>query len=269
MAKRKKWQDLTITDDYMFKLVMMYPHICKHLIESILHIKIRELVYLENEKSYKNHYDSKGIRLDVYVEDADNSRFILEMQVRDYGEEELGKRARFYQSSIDYDFLAAGHKYKELGGAAVMFFCPFKLFDGNRRVYTFRNVCTENKEITLKDGVVKVLLSSAGSPTDDIDPDVAAFLDYMNGKITNNGFITEIDDTIRSVKLDGTKEAGYMTFQMLLEEERDEAVEENRREIIRGMLEHGISIETISSITKVPEKDVIAISDEFSSVHKC
>lgn len=63
MAERKRWQDLTITDDYMFKLVMSYPHICKHLIERVLNIKIRELKYLENEKSFKNHYDSKGIRL--------------------------------------------------------------------------------------------------------------------------------------------------------------------------------------------------------------
>ncbi len=35
MAKRKDWKDLTIIDDYMFKLVMMYPHICKHLIEAV------------------------------------------------------------------------------------------------------------------------------------------------------------------------------------------------------------------------------------------
>ena len=266
MAKRKKWQDLTITDDYMFKLVMMYPHICKHLIERILHIKIRELVYLENEKSYKNHYDSKGIRLDVYVEDVENSRFIPEMQVRDYGEEELGKRTRSYQSSIDYDFLAAGHKYKELGGAAVMFFCPFKLFDGKRRVYTFKNICTEDKEITLKDDVVKVLLSSAGSPTDDIDPDVAAFLDYMNGKVTNNGFITEIDDTIRSVKLDGTKEAGYMTFQMMLDEEREEERNENILKTIKIMKKlkatKEVIIQELSENYPLPIQEITAIVEK-------
>ena len=36
----------------------------------------------------------------------------------------------------------------------------------------------------------------------------------------------EIDDTIRSVKLDGVKEADYMTFRMMIDEEREEAREE-------------------------------------------
>ena len=262
MAKRKSWQELTITDDYMFKLVMSYPAICKHLIERVLNIKIREIKYLEREKTYKNHYDSKGIRLDVYVEDEANSRFILEMQVRNYGKEELGKRSRFYQSSIDYDFLSMGHKYKELGGATVMFFCPFELFDGQRRVYTFVNTCREDQGITLDDGMVKVMLSSAGAHNDDIDPDVAAFLDYMNGKITKNGFIEEIDDTIRHVKLDGAKEADYMTFQMMIDEERDEAREEG----IKQERKNGI-IKSIGMMKKLnATKEVVTreLSENYS-----
>ena len=74
--------------------------------------------------------------------------------------------------------------------------------------------------------MLKVVLSSAGQPTDDINPDVAAFLDYMTGKLSGNKFILEIDDTIRSVKLDGVKEADYMTFRMMIDEEREEAREE-------------------------------------------
>ena len=29
----KPWEELTITDDYMFKLVMRHPKICKRLID--------------------------------------------------------------------------------------------------------------------------------------------------------------------------------------------------------------------------------------------
>ena len=103
-----------------------------------------------------------------------------------------------------------------------MFFCPFEIFGGTRRVYTFENICREDKELSLGDGMVKVILSSAGKPTDEIHPDVAAFLDYMNGKLSGNTFISEIDDTIRSVKQDGIKEADYMTFRMMIDEEREE-----------------------------------------------
>ena len=51
-------------------------------------------------------------------------------------------------------------------------------------------------------------------------------MDYMTGKLSGNKFILEIDDTIRSVKLDGVKEADYMTFRMMIDEEREEAREE-------------------------------------------
>ena len=69
--KIKPWEELTITDDYMFKLVMRHKRFCKRLIEKILNIRIRDIHYLEEEKSFKFKYDSKGIRLDVYVEGDD------------------------------------------------------------------------------------------------------------------------------------------------------------------------------------------------------
>ena len=58
----KPWEELTITDDYMFKLVMKHPRICQRLIEKILKIKIKHLTYLEDEKTLKSRYEGKGIR---------------------------------------------------------------------------------------------------------------------------------------------------------------------------------------------------------------
>ena len=37
----KPWEELTITDDYMFKLVMRHKRFCKRLIEKILNIRCR------------------------------------------------------------------------------------------------------------------------------------------------------------------------------------------------------------------------------------
>ena len=61
----KPWEDLTIRDDYMFKLIMRRKRICKKLLERTLHIRIRKICYLETEKSMKMQYSGKGIRLDV------------------------------------------------------------------------------------------------------------------------------------------------------------------------------------------------------------
>ena len=229
--KRKAWKDLTITDDYMFKLVMSrHQDLCKHLIEKVLGIKVRKLVNLEEEKSIRNSYDGKGIRLDVYVEDDANSRFLLEMQVKDYGDEEIARRSRYYQSTIDFDFLMAGHNYKELGDVYVIFFCPFKIFGGKRRKYTFEDTCREDSGILLGDGAKKVFLSSQGLPTDELDPDVEAFLGYMAGAVGDNDFVRGVDDEIRREKDNPNEEAVFVTYQMKLDEEREEGREEGRLE---------------------------------------
>lgn len=65
----KPWQDLTIQDDYMFKLVMRRKPICKRMLEKILHVPIRDIRYSDDEKTMKFQYEGKGIRLDVYVAD--------------------------------------------------------------------------------------------------------------------------------------------------------------------------------------------------------
>ena len=230
MTQRKKWGDLTITDDYMFKLIMSYKRICKHLIERILGIEVKDIAYIENEYPLKSTHESKGVRLDVFVADAAGSRFVLEMQVRNYGAREIGRRSRFYQKTIDFEFLTTGESYKVLGDAYVFFFCPFPLWGGARRVYTFENTCREDKELTLQDGMTKVFLSSAGKPTDDIDPEVNDFLNYMNGILGDSPFIREIDEEIRKLKENGEKEELYMNFLMSINDDLIEARAEVRKE---------------------------------------
>ena len=68
MGNIKPWEELTIQDDYMFKLVMRRKHICKTMIEKILRIKLADIRYIDEEKTVKPRYESKGVRLDVYVE---------------------------------------------------------------------------------------------------------------------------------------------------------------------------------------------------------
>jgi len=125
----KPWEELTIIDDYMFKLVMRHKRFCKRLIEKILNIKIRDINYLEEEKSLKLKYDSKGIRLDVYVE-GDETIYDIEMQVRDYGDQELAQRTRYYQSMIDVDSLARGLCTRSFAPPLSSFFVPLNSSTG-------------------------------------------------------------------------------------------------------------------------------------------
>ncbi len=159
---------------------MRHKRICKKLLEKILRIRIRAIRYLENEKSLKSTYGSKGIRLDVYVADDKNTVYNIEMQLKKPAGDGLYRRTRYYQAMIDIDLLAAGADYDTLNPVIIIFICPFALFDGQRHLYTFRNYCAEDKTLELGDGTTKIFLSTRGK-LDDIPPDVKAFLDYVDG----------------------------------------------------------------------------------------
>lgn len=225
MGTHKAWEDLTIADDYMFKLVMSHKRICKHLLEMLLGIKIRDLREPETEKAMKHGYESKGIRLDVYVEDDANTVYDIEMQVRHYPEVTLGHRTRYYQSTIDFGALQAGVKYHKLKNSIIIFICPFQLFDGNRHLYTFRSTCQEDHAILLDDGTSKIFLSTKGT-LGDVRPEVKSFLNFVDGLPVQDAFVDEIKDLITELKHTEKEKVNYMTFQMRIDEERDEAREE-------------------------------------------
>ena len=124
MNYKKKFQELTIRDNFMFAAVMMQEENCKRFIEMLLGIKIRK-INISYEKSLIYNPEYKGVRLDVYASDENNTRYDIEMQV---AQQILGKRARYYHSQMDMDILASGQEYKELPPAYVIFVCDFDPF---------------------------------------------------------------------------------------------------------------------------------------------
>ena len=242
--EHKEWEDLTIADDYMFKLVMSHKHICHHLLEMILGIKIRKLMDPKTEHAMKNSYESKGIRLDVYVEDDENTVYDVEMQIRKYSEAYFGRRTRYYQSVIDFGALQVGVKYHKLKKSIIIFICPFALFDKKHHLFTFKNTCQEDTSILLDDGTSKVFLCTQGT-LDDVSPEVKNFLAFVEGLPVKDAWVDKVKDVIDKLKQDERKKADYMTYQMKIEEERDAAMEEG---VVKGedrlsrLITHLISI---------------------------
>ncbi len=78
--KIKEYEELTISDDFMFYKVMQNPELCKELLEILLDVEIEKLEYISRQKVLKKTYDGKGIRLDVYTKDINNTVYNLEMQ---------------------------------------------------------------------------------------------------------------------------------------------------------------------------------------------
>ena len=79
--KFKPIEELTFTDDFMFGHILHNPEICKELLEQLLQIKIDHVEYPKLQETINSYYDSKGVRLDVYVKDS-NRVFDIEIQNR-------------------------------------------------------------------------------------------------------------------------------------------------------------------------------------------
>lgn len=103
---KKSIDELTFIDDYMFGVVMRNSETCKGVLERLLHIEYPEL-----QKQIKATYESKGVRLDVYVDDG---KTVYDIEMENHHINSIGKRTRYYQSLIDVDQLFAGMDYRKL-----------------------------------------------------------------------------------------------------------------------------------------------------------
>ena len=116
-----KWSKLTLRNNFMFRLVMEKQELCKKLIECILGIKIKSISYMEHEKSFEANLRSKGIRLDLFVIDEDGVAYDIEMQMDNSYKEFLGRRTRYYVSTMDNNALKKGERYSQLRKSYVIF----------------------------------------------------------------------------------------------------------------------------------------------------
>ena len=101
------WEDLGISNDFLFGKVMQNPELCKELLQRILpDLKIDHIEYPELQKSINVDGDARGVRLDVYVRDNEEVVYDIEMQITNT--KELPKRSRYYQSMIDLQLIDKG-----------------------------------------------------------------------------------------------------------------------------------------------------------------
>ena len=257
----KPYEELELKDDFMFGLIMHDPKYVKPFLEMILKIKIRKVVYPQSQKSIDLSANAKAIRLDVYVEDDQNTVFNLEMQTSD--NRNLPKRMRYYQGVIDLNILQKGQDYTKLKKSYVIFICTFDPFGEGRHIYTFCNTCQENTALTLDDDAVKIILSTKGT-MDDVSPEMKRILDYIDGKGASDKFTEELEEAVRSSRQNERWRLDYMTLEYEYrqrylegkEEGREEGRAEGRERTIQKLHERGESIASIADIVELNEEEV-------------
>ncbi len=230
---QKRFKELRFSDDFMFcKIMTENKEICKEVIELIIGCKVKDIVYLDNQKTIEITSDGKGIRLDVYLEDG-NTVYDIEMQTTVV--KDLSKRARYYQGMIDLNLIKRGAAYSELKESYVVFICLDDLFMKNRSIYTFRSCCVEDREIEMNDASTKVFVNAGGDRAGLTDAQVA-FLDYVSGKDPSDEFTKKLNGEVQKALEKEEWEVEYMT---LLQRDR-EKYEEGKTETLISLVKDGL-----------------------------
>ena len=112
----KRYEELTISDDFMFGKTMGDKVLCQDVLERLLEEKVGELEDVQPQREFRYTSGGKPIRLDIYTRDK-KRMYDAEMQNQNHQpveKLELPKRSRFYQSTMDTDHLSKGKSYREL-----------------------------------------------------------------------------------------------------------------------------------------------------------
>ena len=220
----KKWEDLDITDDFIFSRVMRNKRLCRTLLEMILKVKIGKIKFLTSHHAIRVEPNAKGIIMDVYLKD-ENRVINVEMQTSSQGD--LARRARYYQAAADIDNTPKGSEYKDLKQNYVVFICTFDPFHQGKPIYNFQNYCIAYEvPIPLEDDTEKIFLNTAAKDTTSLDGELRLFYDYIKGKVAQTDFTKELDATISQMKQEKEARNMYLTYTTRMMEFRRDGYEE-------------------------------------------
>ena len=248
----KDFRNATISNNFMFRLVMEKPELCRQLLERILDTQISKIVYPEAEKSLEAQLTSKGIRLDIYVTLEDGTVIDVEMQAADSTKDTLAKRTRYYQSILDNDALKKGELYSKLRQTIIIFICTFDPFNRNFSRYTFSSRCHEDYKLSLEDGVYKIFLNTHGDKHR-ISRELANFMDYMNGSEPNDDFTRRLQAEVELQRDDDGRRMLYMTYSQTLLEMEAKGIEQGIKQGFKQGIEQGIEagmLKTLRDLVK-------------------
>ena len=222
---RKPFEELTFADDFMFCKIMEHESLCRPFLEMLFSAQIDKITYLSTQDNVATNSGAKTVRLDVLVKDEDGTSYDIEMQVGN--EYNIPKRMRYYQAVLDVAFLDKGYSYKALNNSIIIFVCLFDPIGNSRAIYTFENICIEDKSIPLQDGTKKIILNAKAFKETD-NQELQGFLQYVKtGKATTD-YTRRIEQMIQTVKHNELARKEYHILPIALMDAFDEGIEQGK-----------------------------------------
>ena len=273
----KEWKDLTLTDDYLFSQIMKDEDFCKLFLEMLMGIKITKVIYLEAQKEVNLFPQTKGIRMDVYLE-SDNEIYNIEMQTGH--KHNLVKRMRYYHSAIDVDSLLRGNPYDQLKKSYVIFICNFDLCGDGFPVYESQTVWKQNGQ-EIGDEQIKVVYNTSAFEKAQ-DPRLRALLQYLSTLFSDGRphmkYELDLYDKWREGRVEGIKEGIEQGLEKGIEIGEERGIAKGREEGIEigqaqgrqeglmqtavAALKQGIPAETVASFTGLSVLEVEALKNK-------
>ena len=257
----KPFEELTLADDFMFYQVMQDDEICIGVLERLLKIEIDHIERQELQKEIKPYYQTKYIKLDVYVKNDDK---IYDIEIQNEDMDELPKRVRYYQSMIDSNELLKGMEYRLLPESIIIFICTGDPFGKGFAQYSFKNICMEEKELVLQDESTKYFFNSdAADKASDIE--IRSFLDYIKNKRPTDSFTNTIDLAVKKVKEDESLRGIYMCEPIRIQDAKWAARVGDAKNLLRmGLGTH----EQVAQATDLPLKKIQELAEEIAAEKK-
>ena len=249
----KRFEDLTLQDDFMFCKVMQNPDLCKRLIEMILSDTIGKITYISIQHNINTYEQAKSVRFDVLVQTEDGKFYDVEMQVSN--EKNIPKRMRFYQAAIDISFLDKGNFYNNLNESFIIFICTFDAIGKNKPIYTFENLCIEDKNTPLQDGSRKVIIN-ADAFNNAKNKALKGFLEYLKTGKTKSEFTRRIEEVIQTIKENEQARQEYRLMSTFEMDARYKGFSEGVKQTAKLMKKRGYPISEILLMTGLSESEI-------------
>ena len=264
-----------LSHSFMFGEVMRHVNVCKPFLEAVLGAEIERIEYAEKEVTISDLYSQHGIRLDVFLADAEGTHYNIEMQ---NAPDSLEERIRYYQSSIDRHLLEKGKGYDALSQTYIIFVCDYDHFGLGCARYDLdkRVLCSLGSKPFL-DKASAVVFNTKYDQTNptacNVNPEMKQFLDYIRTNdpavIKDSKLAQEAASQTEEVRNNEERMGVFMTaYEQMLREKKKSHAEghaegraagraEGEAWMVYATYKAGRSIEEIMAFFNMPKSQIL------------
>ena len=251
----KPWEELEFYDNFIFCKVMQNEELCTELLEILLGIQIEKIEYLKTENQLENFYDSKGVRLDVYVKDSTRI-FDIEIQTGNYSD--LLMRSRYYQAASDVATTKRRTKFKDLKETYIIFICKDDPFGLGLPRYTKQSKFLETDELPYDDKTHHVFYNCSAWEKEQ-NKEVREVLKFISSFKADTLFTQKLETAAGYAKANSLFKDEYMYLEDVIEEEKEIAREEGRVQGLSDGRELGLSEGREQGINQKARETAVAL----------